>query len=91
MICKWVTFTWVMWCEATLIPKKLPFFVPELWDEFLVTLAEGRLFVCPNQTAAVQEELSERRTGEEKKRMRKNRHNQANGSTSFQDETLPVG
>lgn len=46
--------------------------MPEFWDEFLVTLAEGRLLVCPNQTTAVQEELSERRTGEEKKTIREN-------------------
>lgn len=61
-----------MRCEARFVPKKLPFFMPELRDEFLVTLAEGRLFVRPNQTAAVQEELSERRTGEEKKTIREN-------------------
>lgn len=41
--------------------------MPEFWDEFLVTLTEGRLFVSPNQTTAVQEELSERRTGEERR------------------------
>lgn len=45
----------------------LPFFVPEFWDEFLVTPTEGGLFVSPNQTTAVQEELSERRTGEERR------------------------
>lgn len=41
--------------------------MPEFWDEFLVTLTEGGLFVSPNQTTAVQEELSERRTGEERR------------------------
>lgn len=41
--------------------------MPEFWDESLVTLTEGGLFVCPNQTTAVQEELSERRTGEERR------------------------
>lgn len=55
-----------MYSEATLITI-LPFFMPEFWDESLVTLTEGGLFVSPNQTTAVQEELSERRTGEERR------------------------
>lgn len=45
--------------------------MPEFWDEFLVTLTEGGLFVSPNQSTAVQEELSERRTGEERRSINK--------------------
>lgn len=41
----------------------LPFFMPKLADEFLVTLAEGRFLIGPDQSTAVQEELGERRTG----------------------------
>lgn len=57
--------------EATFITVILPFFMPEFWDEFLVTLTEGRLFVSPNQSTAVQEELSERRAGEERRSINK--------------------
>ena len=49
----------------------LPFFMPELWDEFLVTLTESRLLISPDQSTAVKEELSERRAGEE----REGKHN----------------
>lgn len=42
----------------------VPFLVPELRDQFLVAFAQCRLFVSPHQSTAVQEELSERRTGE---------------------------
>ena len=41
----------------------LPFFMPEFGDEFLVALAESGLLIGPDQATAVQEELSERRTG----------------------------
>lgn len=34
----------------------------------MVTLTEGRLLIGPDQSTAVQEELSERRTGEERER-----------------------
>jgi hypothetical protein len=44
----------------------VPFLVPELRDEFLVAFAQCGLFVSPHQSTAVQEELSERRTGEER-------------------------
>lgn len=37
--------------------------MPKLADEFLVTLAEGRFLIGPDQSTAVQEELGERRTG----------------------------
>lgn len=82
-----------MWCEAMFITMKLPFLMPEFWDEFLVTLAESGLFVCTNQTTAVQEELSERRTGEERKTIRENRDTIRPNkvSKSWQDMTLPVG
>lgn len=40
--------------------------MPQFRDEFLVTFAEGGLFISPDQPAAVQEELSERRTVEER-------------------------
>lgn len=80
-----------MWCEATITTVKLPFFMPEFRDEFLVTLAEGGLFVRTNQTTAVQEELSERRTGEERKTIRKQRrHSQTKVCKLKQAKTLPV-
>ena len=49
----------------------LPFFMPELWDEFLVTLTESRLLISPDQPTAVEEELSEWRAGGE----REGKHN----------------
>lgn len=45
----------------------LPFFVPELGDEFLVALTERWLLVGADQSAAVQKELSERRTVKEQR------------------------
>lgn len=41
--------------------------MPEFRDELLVALAEGGLLVGPDQSAAVQEELGERRAGKERK------------------------
>lgn len=45
----------------------LPFLMPEFRDEFLVTLAEGRLLVCADQPTAVQEVLGERWARKERK------------------------
>lgn len=45
----------------------LPFLMPEFRDEFLVTLAEGRLLVSADQSTAVQEELGERWARTERK------------------------
>lgn len=41
----------------------LPFLVPEFRYELLIALTQCRLLICPHQPAAVQEELSKRRTG----------------------------
>lgn len=40
-----------------------PFLVPDLRDQFLVTLAQGWLLVCAYQATTLQEELSERGAG----------------------------
>lgn len=39
-----------------------PVFVPQVRDELLVAFTQRRLLVCSDQSAAVDEELSERRT-----------------------------
>lgn len=43
----------------------VPFFMPELRDEFLIAFAQCRFLVCAHQPTAVQEKLSQRRTGKE--------------------------
>lgn len=44
----------------------LPFLVPELRDEFLVALAQRRLLISSDQSTAVQEELGEWGTAEDR-------------------------
>lgn len=58
--------------------------MPEFGDEFLVALAESGLLIGPDQATAVQEELSERRTGEEREENNMHQH-----KCLTQEETLP--
>lgn len=74
--------------------------MPEFRDEFLVAFTESRFLIGPDQSAAVQEELRERRTGRGGKKKKKKfnfrfhwkeKERHASGGEEEEKATSPVG